>query len=90
MPGARGRATAPEDAYTAIQAHFRAWTCGRLHWVPEWERATFRLPRGDAVLWLDPGLAFVNYDLASRERFAFRVGQGIEKRAQLLLARVID
>ena len=25
-PGPRGRAIAPEDAYTAIQAHFRAWT----------------------------------------------------------------
>jgi ribosomal protein L11 methyltransferase len=26
--------------------------------VPEWERATFQLPEGHAVLWLDPGLAF--------------------------------
>ena len=25
-PAARGRAIAPEDAYTAVQAHFRAWT----------------------------------------------------------------
>jgi len=40
------------------RAHFRAWQFGRLHWVPVWERETFALPTGDAVLWLDPGLAF--------------------------------
>lgn len=43
------------DSY---KAHFHAWQFGRLHWVPVWERATFQLPAGDAVLWLDPGLAF--------------------------------
>jgi ribosomal protein L11 methyltransferase len=46
------------DWKESYRAHFHAWTFGRLHWVPEWERATFRLPRGHAVLWLDPGLAF--------------------------------
>ncbi len=44
-----------KDSY---KAHFHAWQFGRLHWVPVWERATFALPAGDAVLWLDPGLAF--------------------------------
>jgi ribosomal protein L11 methyltransferase len=43
------------DSY---KAHFHAWQFGRLHWVPVWERETFKLPPGDAVLWLDPGLAF--------------------------------
>jgi len=42
----------------SYRAHFRAWKCGRLHWVPAWQRGKFRLPRGQAVLWLDPGLAF--------------------------------
>jgi ribosomal protein L11 methyltransferase len=46
------------DWRDSYRAHFHAWTFGRLHWVPEWERATFRLPPGHAVLWLDPGLAF--------------------------------
>jgi ribosomal protein L11 methyltransferase len=40
------------------KAHFHAWTFGRLHWVPAWERPSFRLPPGHAVLWLDPGMAF--------------------------------
>jgi ribosomal protein L11 methyltransferase len=34
------------------------WQFGRLHWVPVWEREKFSLPPGDAVLWLDPGMAF--------------------------------
>lgn len=44
-----------KDSY---KAHFHAWQFGRLHWVPVWEREKFALPVGDAVLWLDPGLAF--------------------------------
>ena len=50
LPASRWR-----DSY---RTHFRAWKCGRLHWVPAWQRRKFQLPRGHAVLWLDPGLAF--------------------------------
>lgn len=46
------------DWRDSYKAHFHAWQFGRLHWVPVWEREQFRLPQGDAVLWLDPGLAF--------------------------------
>ena len=46
------------DWRDSYKAHFKPWQFGRLHWVPVWERETFRLPEGDAVLWLDPGLAF--------------------------------
>jgi ribosomal protein L11 methyltransferase len=46
------------DWRNSYREHFRAWTFGRLHWVPVWERASFRLPAGHSVLWLDPGLAF--------------------------------
>jgi ribosomal protein L11 methyltransferase len=46
------------DWKNSYKAHFKAWTFGRLHWVPVWERETFRLPPGHSVLWLDPGLAF--------------------------------
>ncbi|MBL9189055.1 MAG: 50S ribosomal protein L11 methyltransferase [Opitutaceae bacterium] len=52
------RAMADADWRDSYKAHFHAWRFGRLHWVPVWERATFRLPPGGAVLWLDPGLAF--------------------------------
>jgi ribosomal protein L11 methyltransferase len=44
-----------KDSY---KVHFKAWKFGRLNWVPVWERDTFELPRGEEVLWLDPGMAF--------------------------------
>ncbi len=52
------RVLADADWRDSYKAHFHAWQFGRLHWVPVWERETFKLPAGDAVLWLDPGLAF--------------------------------
>jgi ribosomal protein L11 methyltransferase len=52
------RALGDADWRDSYKAHFQAWQFGRLHWVPVWERDAFRLPPGDAVLWLDPGLAF--------------------------------
>jgi ribosomal protein L11 methyltransferase len=54
----RERVLADEDWRESYKAHFKAWRCGRLHWVPEWERATHRLPRGHTAVHLDPGLAF--------------------------------
>lgn len=52
------RTLADADWRDSYKAHFTAWQFDRLHWVPVWERAMFQLPPGDAVLWLDPGLAF--------------------------------
>lgn len=52
------RELADADWRDSYKAHFKAWQFGRLHWVPVWQRETFSLPAGDAVLWLDPGLAF--------------------------------
>ena len=52
------RELADTDWRDSYKAHFKAWQFDRLHWVPVWERGTFVLPEGDAVLWLDPGLAF--------------------------------
>jgi ribosomal protein L11 methyltransferase len=49
----------PEQEWRdSYKAHFRAWQFGHLHWVPVWERESYTLPQGDAVLWLDPGQAF--------------------------------
>lgn len=52
------RALGDRDWRDSYKAHFKAWRFGRLHWVPVWERETYALPDGDAVIWLDPGLAF--------------------------------
>jgi ribosomal protein L11 methyltransferase len=52
------RALADQDWRDSYKAHFKPWQFGRLHWVPIWMRETYALPAGDAVIWLDPGLAF--------------------------------
>lgn len=49
---------ADKDWKESYKEHFKAWQFGRLHWVPVWEREAFRLPPGEQVLWLDPGMAF--------------------------------
>jgi len=52
------RELADADWADSYKAHFKAWRIGRRHWVPEWERRTFRVKPGEAVVWLDPGMAF--------------------------------
>jgi ribosomal protein L11 methyltransferase len=46
------------DWRDSYKAHFHPWQFDRLHWVPVWLKASYHVPSGDAVLWLDPGLAF--------------------------------
>jgi ribosomal protein L11 methyltransferase len=58
LEGPARRELSDTDWRDSYKAHFHAWQFDRLHWVPVWERDTFVLPEGDAVLWLDPGLAF--------------------------------
>lgn len=47
-----------EDWKESYKLHFQAWRCGRLHWVPVWERESHRMKDGDVAIWLDPGMAF--------------------------------
>jgi ribosomal protein L11 methyltransferase len=63
------------DWANSYREHFKSWTFGRLHWVPVWERAAFRLPPGHSVLWLDPGLAF---------------GTGNHETTRLCIERLVD
>ncbi len=52
------RAMPDADWKDSYKAHFQASSFGRLHWVPLWERETYRAPAEARVLWLDPGMAF--------------------------------
>ena len=56
--GAEVRELPDADWRNSYKAHFKASKFGRLNWVPVWERETFLLGEGEAVLWLDPGMAF--------------------------------
>ena len=44
-----------KDSY---KDHFKPWSFEGLHWVPIWEKESYTVPEGDAVVWLDPGMAF--------------------------------
>jgi len=46
------------DWRESYKAHFKPWHFGRMHWVPVWERDSYALPAGDALVLLDPGMAF--------------------------------
>lgn len=59
LPGDPAPRRLPDaDWKDSYRGHFRAWAFGRLHWVPTWERGSYRLPEGHRALWLDPGMAF--------------------------------
>lgn len=73
------------DSY---KAHFRAWQFGRLHWVPVWERESFRLRAGEEVLWLDPGLAFGTGNHETTRLCVERLVQFAERRG--MSGRVVD
>ena len=52
------RDLADTDWRESYKAHFKPWRCGRVHWVPAWERGAYEVPEGDVAIWLDPGMAF--------------------------------
>jgi ribosomal protein L11 methyltransferase len=51
------RSVRHEDWANSYKQHFKAWSFGGLHWVPVWQRESFKI-NGEPVLWLDPGMAF--------------------------------
>ncbi|MGC9450600.1 MAG: 50S ribosomal protein L11 methyltransferase [Oceanipulchritudo sp.] len=46
------------DWKEAYKLHFKPWSERGLHWVPVWERDTYKLPAGEQIVYLDPGMAF--------------------------------
>ena len=49
---------ADQDWKNSYKIHFKPWAFEGLHWVPVWEKESYRVPDGDAVVLLDPGMAF--------------------------------
>ncbi|MBL4574543.1 MAG: 50S ribosomal protein L11 methyltransferase [Opitutaceae bacterium] len=47
-----------EDWRESYKEHFKSWRFRGLHWVPLWEKESYVVPDGEAVVWLDPGMAF--------------------------------
>lgn len=82
------RALGDREWKDSYKAHFHAWQFGRLHWVPVWQRDSFSLPAGDAVLWLDPGLAFGTGNHETTRLCVERLVEFAQKRGTT--ARVLD
>ncbi len=78
------------DWRDSYKAHFHAWRFGRLHWVPVWERARFVLPPGEAVLWLDPGLAFGTGNHETTRLCVERLVAAVAERSDVAAMRVVD
>ena len=47
-----------KDWKNAYKQHYRPWSYGGLHWVPDWMKDTYEVPRGEDAIYLDPGMAF--------------------------------
>jgi ribosomal protein L11 methyltransferase len=89
------RELADADWRDSYKAHFHPWRCGRLHWVPVWQRESYALFPGDAVIWLDPGLAFGtgNHEttrLCCERLVAFAQGGGRKAAGGINKLRVLD
>lgn len=77
------------DWKEAYKANLHPWQHGKLHWVPEWKRAQYTVPPGDAVVYFDAGLAFGTGDHPTTRLCAIRLLQYLEKHAPAT-TRVID
>lgn len=72
---ADGKPLEDKDWKEAYKLHFKAWSDRGLHFVPVWERETYRLPSGGEIVLLDPGMAF---------------GTGNHETTRLCLRRLLD
>lgn len=73
-----------QDWRESYKAHFKAWRCGRLHWIPEWERTTRRIRRGQVPVYLDPGLAFGTGNHETTRLCGSRLVDWVERHRALL------
>lgn len=66
-----------EDAFwqNAYKEFVTAWSDRRLHWIPLWERDSYKPPAGSAIVYLDAGMAF---------------GTGAHETTRLCARRLID
>ena len=79
---------ADKDWKESYKEHFKAWKFGRLNWVPVWERESFLLPPGEAVIWLDPGMAFGTGNHETTRLCSERLVKFAERRGTV--GRVLD
>ena len=64
-----------DDWVNAYREHFHPWSDRGLHFVPVWEAEGYRVPEGESVILLNPGMAF---------------GTGNHETTRLCLRRLLD
>jgi ribosomal protein L11 methyltransferase len=75
----------------AYKEHFRPWHFEGLHWVPEWLRQQYPLPRGEKAVYLDPGMAFGTGNHETTRLCAIRLVEASKEwEASLFQRSVID
>jgi ribosomal protein L11 methyltransferase len=47
-----------EDWQNSYKKHFHPWNINGFHWVPIWEKNTYKIPSFQKKIFLDPGMAF--------------------------------
>ena len=47
-----------KDWKEAYKQHYKPWHFGGLHWVPEWYKGSYAIPKNEDAVYLDPGMAF--------------------------------
>lgn len=52
------KAIADVDWKNAYKEFLKPWSDRHMHWVPLWERDTYKIPAGSAYVYLDSGMAF--------------------------------
>lgn len=79
------------DWQNAYKAFLTPWQCGRLHWVPLFDRDTYPVPVGDKALYLDAGMAFGTGAHETTRLCAVRMLEHTEKAgAEISRLSVID
>jgi ribosomal protein L11 methyltransferase len=82
---------ADRDWKEAYKTGLHPWRHGRLHWVPEWHRATYRdASADDAVVYFDAGLAFGTGDHPTTRLCALRLVDFLASKNDPAPVRVID
>ncbi len=59
---------------------FKPWSCRGLHWIPLWMRNSVDAPIGEAVIFIEPGLAFGTGDHPTTRLCTYRLLDFIDSR----------
>ena len=92
LPGIAEKKEVEEESWISrYRESFEPWSCRGLHWVPLWMRESFDVPVGEAVVFVEPGLAFGTGDHPTTRLCAYRLLDFLDSRnGQIEDCSVVD